>query len=154
MKGFKGRTPKKSRSSRGSKISKTVKDVVNTKVEGIGSYAKGKLTKGGLFGSNKPSSGLTRRQAYNLEKGALQAQKMAISSKPEMIRAVGQALAMNTTGAQTGIATGIASKLNSSPSNQTGSINNLVNGGANITNKNNAEEEEDTNDFSKEYVVR
>jgi len=130
-----------------------IAEAVNTNVKGIGSYSKGKMTKGGLFRSNEPSQGMTRRQIYNLEKEAQRTQRMMINTKPEMIKAIGQAVAYNTTGAQAGIATGVATGIQDKVANSK-TVNNLITAGTGQTTKDNQEEEENKISDLSEYVVR
>lgn len=141
--------------SKGNTMSAIAKEALNTDVKSVGSYVKPNSSYSKAF-SGKQVKGLTRSQSYKLEKNALKNERMKISSKPETIRAIGQAIAMNTTGAQGGLAMGITNSMNNAQKNATQnqntnkSVNELIDGGVNFAGKDNEEEENSL----PEYVVR
>lgn len=125
-----------------SRLSTKARTLTNSKLFDTGSKGIGKYVK-----TNKPISG----RAYRLEKNALRNERLAINSKPEIIKAAGQALAMNITPNTASYAAGLGlskanntanQKINSQSSNQ---INNLVNGGIGQAGTSN---EEELNDLS------
>lgn len=113
--------------------------------KGIGKYAK------------KSNANLSNRQAYNLEKMALRNEKLGLNTKPAVIKAAGEALAMNITPSLTGFGSGAgaAKVIEASNKNQSNtSINSLINGGVGRAGTENEEEMLENNTNPGGYTVR
>lgn len=97
--------------------------VTSTESKGTGKYAK------------RSSTPLTNRQAYKLEKQSLKNEREAMATKPQIIKAAGQAFAMNVapTASSYAASAGVAKGL----SQQT---NDLINGGMKQSGTSNEEE--------------
>lgn len=88
--------------------------------------------------SNAP---LSSKQAYKLEKMSLRNERAGLETKPELIKAAGQALSMNITPATSSYAASAgASKVIDSANKNNNSVNQLINGGANQADRDNDEE--------------
>lgn len=116
------------RKSRSSAISK----LTDHTSKGTGKYAR------------RSSTPLTAKQAYKLEKRSLVNERAGLETKPELIKAAGQALSMNITPATTSYAAtaGTSKILDSSNKRNTSekSINDLINGGVDQAGRDNDEE--------------
>lgn len=134
-----------------SKVSGAVGKLTETKVQGVGAYAKNAKSTYSKAFTGKAVKGLTRTQAYKLEKAALNNEKLKINAKPEMIKSVGLALASNTASPAAGLTTvGVTDALTKNKDFSVSSgINNLISGGAQETDSNNAEES-----IADQYVIK
>lgn len=144
-------------------------DVFGTDTQSVGKYAqKGNYNKKGYMQGNqvKPSSAqayklekmvqkriskgsMSAKQRYKLEKEAVRNERMKINSKPEVIKAVGQSIAMNTAGPSAGYAASAAAT----------NVNKLTSGGANVTTigdvaPTSKEETDEITYTSQDYEVR
>ena len=115
--------------------SSIAKAMVDHKSYGTGKYAK------------RSSTPLTNRQAYKLEKRSLMNERAGLETKPELIKAAGQALAMNIAPATSsyGATAGTSKIIEAANKNNTvnKSVSNLINGGVDQAGTSNDEEIED-----------
>lgn len=97
--------------------------------KGTGKYAR------------RSSTPLTARQAYKLEKRSLINERAGLETKPELIKAAGQALSLNITPATTSYAASAGTaKILESSAKKNQSISGLINGGIDQAGQENDEE--------------